>query len=353
MAKIPNKAGFSSAKKREETVTKPVLDKFAATEGMKIDDEPQMSLNPATHVAISQSKQVSQEQALAEAAEAGVVRQLPSGTVVNVEFKKVDPKRCLVWKDNSRTGEEALDPELLADIRACGGNNIAAFLRPISDNNNYDYELIYGTQRRSACIEAGKLLFAEIAEISDVDAFLLMTSENIRKDPTEWAELRSHQVGLDKGYFASQSALADHMGVKRPYLNALLAYRDIPSWFLARLETDIPNASRQFIKQIGNLWRKGIKEAGIDEDSADAKLKEIVDRKSREREKFTASSALDTLSEVFSIRSNTPDKRSYIVAGKSVSVTESKAGAMTISLPAELKQSLTVEILALIESKSQ
>jgi ParB/RepB/Spo0J family partition protein len=353
MAKIPNRNGFSSAKKRVEIPTKPTLDKFAATEGMEIDDKPQMSLNPATHNAISQEKQKSQGQALSDAVEAGVGRQLPSGTVVTVEFKKVDPKRCMVWEDNSRTGKEELDPELLADIRACGGNNIPALLRPISDNEDYDYELIYGTQRRSACIEVGKLLYAEIADISNVDAFLLMKSENIRKDPTEWAELRSHQLGLDKGYFASQSALAEHMGIKRTYLNALLAYRDIPSWFITRLEMDIPGASRQFIKQIGNLWRKGIKETDLDNILADAKLKSIVSRQRRENEKFTASSALETLSDVFSIKANTPDKRSFSVEGKSVSVTESQAGGMTISLPAELKHSLTAEILALIESKTQ
>lgn len=340
--KKPNK----KAQNHQDVVK--IVDKFAVSEGVIIGDDNEMSLNPASNAELSRQKKSKNTD---NDVKPGVEREgrlLPSGIQANTYFKKVDPKRTRVWPENTRYGATDINNELVSDIRACGTNNIAVLLRPIHDDPEHDYELIYGTQRRGACIEAGKLLYAEIAPIEDADAYILMLSENIRENPSNWAELRSYANGLAKGFFANQNALAEHLNVKRQYVSSLLAFMDLPEWFRVKLEHDIPKASRQFIKNIGRVWRSGLKIQGLGQSEAEALLKEHYDSVQKIQSKLTATKVERLLETIFAIESEQVKSNTFLINGVNVHVNRSRTGGLNISVPAQVGEEFKTAMLSLI-----
>ena len=326
-----------------------IVDKFAVSEGVVIGSGHEMSLNPASNAEQSKQRTGKTTKNNVQTGEEREGRLLPSGTQVDTYFKKVDPKRTRVWPENTRYGVTDINDELVSDIRACGTNNMAVLLRPIHGDSEHDYELIYGTQRRGACIEAGKLLYAEIAPIEDADAYILMLSENIRKDPSNWADLRSYANGLAKGFFANQNALADHLNVKRQYVSSLLAFMDLPEWFRVKLEHDIPKASRQFIKNIGRVWRTGVKAQELEPSEAEALLKQHYDTAQKLQSKLTATKVEKLLETIFAIDSERVKSDAFPVNGVNVRVNTSRAGGLNISVPAQAGEDFKAAMLSLIK----
>ncbi|OES24468.1 ParB N-terminal domain-containing protein [Alteromonas macleodii] len=326
--------------------------------GMSVDisDETEMSLNPSTNEKGQKTQKTEGKESVSDAvstALTGVTRMLPSGAEVTSTYKKVDPKRVRVWTENTRYGIYDDNQELEASIRALGGNHTAVLLRPVTDNDpDHDYELVYGTQRIQACLNVGKLLYAEIAVLNDADAYILMLAENVRKDPSDWRVISSWQNGLDKGFFAHQGSLADHLGKTRTHVNQLLAILDLPEFFFKQLETDIPKASRKVIKDIGALWRKGMDKGVLSLEKATEGLQALLAGHLKTKKKMEVQSAFKLLEELFESKRKVDKVTPYTVGEGRVKVTQSAAGSLSVSVTANAGQAFMDDLLAFIEQRA-
>lgn len=348
--KIP---GGNLKKPRAQSASTPLsgADRLAAIMDTPVSGELEMSLNDDTQREAKVEPSAKPSKSAHHIESQTNSRVLPSGLEVESRHTKVDPKRVRVWSANTRYGVYDNDQDLEQSIEKLGGNHTPVLIRPIEDAD-YDYELIYGTQRIQACLNKGKLLYAEIADVPDADAFVLMLSENVRKDPSDWRLIKSWQKGLDDDYFANQEMLANHLGMRREYLNSLLAVLDLPDFYFAQLEKDIPKASRANIKTFGALWRKGIEQSGQDAQESGIHLAEKLHNHLRNKTRLDVQSAVRLLEDTFGVKKFTDEVSTYSVNGHTVKVSRSKAGSLTVTVPAKSGADFMDGLLGYIQSRS-
>lgn len=326
-----------------------VIDRFDIGMDVPISDEREMSLNPSNSIV---NKHTSQPVVKEPTVPSGVGRTLPSGVTVHPEFDNVNPSRVRVWQENTRYGVIEDTQALEADIRATGRNHTPVLLRPLKDNDEFDFELIYGTRRLTSCINTGKLLYSEIFEISDADAFILMLSENNRKDPSEWKVIKSYHHGLEKGFFANQQALANHVGIKREYINKLFSALDMPPFFYELLDKNLPNASRKVIIDFGLTWRQGFKQSQMDIEQALELLKSAVDKALHNKIKLDKQTAFNIVKSVFNFERPKANVIPYNINDAQVKILVSNGGSLTISVPKQAGEQFINGIQAYIEEQS-
>jgi ParB/RepB/Spo0J family partition protein len=137
----------------------------------------------------------------------------------------VDPKRCRPWKYHNRsntwyTKERCQD---LIDSVVKDGQLEPALARKLSDDPNFDFELIYGMRRRFASEFTHTKLKVRLTEADDAKAAVLMHIENAdRQDITAMERALSFQQQLEAKVFATQEAMAEAFGLGSPQVTKLL-----------------------------------------------------------------------------------------------------------------------------------
>ena len=137
----------------------------------------------------------------------------------------VDPKRCRPWKYHNRshawyTKERCQD---LIDSIVKDGQLEPALARKLSDDPNFDFELIYGMRRRFASEFTHTKLKVRLTEADDAKAAVLMHIENAdRQDITAMERALSFQQQLEAKVFATQEAMAEAFGLGSPQVTKLL-----------------------------------------------------------------------------------------------------------------------------------
>ncbi|MEL6644837.1 MAG: ParB/RepB/Spo0J family partition protein [Pseudomonadota bacterium] len=153
----------------------------------------------------------------------------------------VDPATCRVWTGQPR--RLSLTPETCADlidsIRAQGGQEIPAIVRPLRPRDTHTYEIICGARRhfavthlRAEGLEIGFLIAPR--EIGDEEAFRLADLENrARRDITPYDRAVSYAAALDQYYGGVQKDMAEKMQVRPPYLARYLQIARLPAPLVA------------------------------------------------------------------------------------------------------------------------
>jgi len=137
----------------------------------------------------------------------------------------VDPKRCRPWKYHNRsnawyTKERCQD---LIDSIVKDGQLEPALARKLTDDPNFDFELIYGMRRRFAAEFTHTKLKVRLTEADDAKAAVLMHIENAdRQDITAMERALSFQQQLEAKIFATQDAMAEAFGVSKGQVTKLL-----------------------------------------------------------------------------------------------------------------------------------
>lgn len=153
------------------------------------------------------------------------------GIARELQMQKIDPTRCRPWKYHNRdsawlTTEHCQD--LINSIRKFGQNH-PALVRAVTNDPNYDFELIYGVRRWFACsMIPNQTLLVQITNADDKACMILMHAENAcSKDISEFERAYSFAQQMKSGVFKNQTEMADAMGVTQGTISKMIKAAEI------------------------------------------------------------------------------------------------------------------------------
>lgn len=160
----------------------------------------------------------------------------------------IDPAVCKPWKYHNRdvawlTAEKCSD--LINSIQKHGQHQ-PVLVRALSDDSDYEYEIIYGVRRWFACsnIQHQKL-WAYVTDIDDKTSTILMHTENANsKDITEFERAFSFAQQLKHKIFKNQTDMAEALGLSQGTISRMIRSTEIFDYdWLQKLfinKSDIP-----------------------------------------------------------------------------------------------------------------
>lgn len=156
------------------------------------------------------------------------------------ERRLVSPFRCRVWTQHSRP-EEQLTEEACKSLRESIGRNgqhQPALGRPVTDDPDYDVEIICGARRHAAALALARDLIVEVRAISDADAYVAMYEENVeRKDDCPYVQGQILRRALLSGACTSQEELARAFDLSLSRVSRLLMVAQLPSIVVAAFQS--------------------------------------------------------------------------------------------------------------------
>ncbi|MEA1990208.1 MAG: ParB/RepB/Spo0J family partition protein [Pseudomonadota bacterium] len=118
--------------------------------------------------------------------------------------------------------------ELIGQIES-EGQLIAIGVRP-STNPDYEYQLVYGRRRLEACKQLGIEVKAVLTEADDKELLIKQYLENKREDLSYFEESDNLILMKEEDFFASNSALAQSIGISEGKVSQLLSLKVLPDW---------------------------------------------------------------------------------------------------------------------------
>lgn len=156
------------------------------------------------------------------------------------ERRLVSPFRCRVWTQHSRP-EEQLTEEACKSLRdsiAKNGQHQPALGRPVTDDPDYDIEIICGARRHAAALALGRDLLVELRVMSDAEAYVAMYEENVeRKDDCPYIQGQILRRALLAGACSSQDDLARAFSLSSSKVSRLLMIAQLPSVVVAAFQS--------------------------------------------------------------------------------------------------------------------
>lgn len=131
------------------------------------------------------------------------------------------------------------------------------------DHPDYDYELIWGNRRLSACIELDRPVLARLTDDSRREHLVHQFQENIRHDLSVFELGHTIRVMLDEGVYSSASELAKKENISEGKVSQLLALSYIPVEFQDKyLTVEMPKGEYVELDYMPlALLRKGVSAA--------------------------------------------------------------------------------------------
>ena len=146
---------------------------------------------------------------------------------------EIPPNACRAWSLADRPPNEALHKDELVKSFQDGG---IGQIQPIvvrqvktQDDPGIEYEVICGRVRWLAAQTLGIPVQAIVRELSDQEAYVLMSTENKqRRNLSDFAKAKSYQKALSLGVFDSAQNLADAEGISKSKLSLYLGFAELP-----------------------------------------------------------------------------------------------------------------------------
>lgn len=164
--------------------------------------------------------------------------ELATGAVVSSTLELVDPARCRMWAGHNReyaslSAERCQD--LIESMKAQGKQEMPAIARRVSDDGDYDFEVICGARRhwsvswlRSHNYPDFRFL-VDIRRLTDEEAFRLGDLENrARDDISDLERSRDYLRALDLHYDGHQKTMAERINVSVSWLSRYLDLARLP-----------------------------------------------------------------------------------------------------------------------------
>jgi ParB family transcriptional regulator, chromosome partitioning protein len=124
--------------------------------------------------------------------------------------------------------------QLVEDISSAGGNVQPIRVRPVKDDPQHDFEVVFGHRRHRACQQLGLPVLAMISSDDDTTLFEAMCRENSsREDLSAFEEGMSYRRALELGLYTSQRKLASAVGVTQARISQVIAVASLPPDVLA------------------------------------------------------------------------------------------------------------------------
>ncbi len=138
----------------------------------------------------------------------------------------IDPKKCIRWKFADRSGFEFGDIHALSQDILKHGQIEPVILRKVKDADE-QYEVIAGSRRWKACLEAGILLKGIVQELSDEQAAVAQIKENQQLPLCDYSK-GIYYAKLLKEKKMTIAKLAESIGCSKPKLQNFLSFEKIP-----------------------------------------------------------------------------------------------------------------------------
>ena len=161
-----------------------------------------------------------------------------SGDFKEITQKLVDPARCRIWTRHNRR-YDLLSPESCADLlealRSQGFQEFPAIVRRVTDDPNFDYEVIAGARRhwsisylRTVEHRDFKYLIEE-RDLTDEQAFRLSDVENrSRTDLCDYERAVDYLGAVAAYYDGEAKRMAARLEVSTPWLSRFLDLAKLP-----------------------------------------------------------------------------------------------------------------------------
>ena len=173
--------------------------------------------------------------------------ELASGSLVNRAVELVDPARCRMWSAHNRD-YAALNEERCADLitslKAQGKQEVAAIVRRLENDEQFDFEVISGARRHWSISWLRKnnypefRFLIEIRVLSDEEAFRLSDIENrAREDVSDFERSHEYLRALEAYYGGKQVAMAERINVSVSWLSRYLDLARLPKEILGAFPT--------------------------------------------------------------------------------------------------------------------
>jgi ParB family chromosome partitioning protein len=144
----------------------------------------------------------------------------------------LDPKRIRASKYANRHPSSFCDQafEALREEIVHAGRNVQPIkVRPVTEDPEHDFEIVYGHRRHRACLELGIVVAATIADLNDQELFAEMDRENRdRESLSPWEQGRMYQRALQLGLYPSARKLAQEVGVTNSTVSTAIQLASLP-----------------------------------------------------------------------------------------------------------------------------
>lgn len=118
------------------------------------------------------------------------------------------------------------------------GQHQAALGRPVTDDRDYDVEIICGARRHAAALALGRDILVELRIMSDAEAYVAMYEENVeRKDDCAYVQGQILRRALLSGACSSQDELARAFSLSHSKVSRLLMIAQLPSIVVAAFQS--------------------------------------------------------------------------------------------------------------------
>lgn len=161
-----------------------------------------------------------------------------SGDYVEKTLRLVDPARCRMWARHNRKYallSPATCQELLEGLRAQNKQEFPAIVRRVTDDPNFDYEVIAGARRHWAVsylrdVEHRDIKYlVEERELNDEQAFRLADVENrARNDLSDYERAVDYLDAIERYYGGVAVRMAERLDVDRAWLSRFLDLARLP-----------------------------------------------------------------------------------------------------------------------------
>lgn len=160
---------------------------------------------------------------------------------------KIDPRDCTRWKYADRSNFEFGNTDALAqDIKENGQIN-PIFVRELNSHPKFKYEVIAGSRRLRACLNANLMIDAIVTNVSDDKAALIQIKENEKLPLSEFSKAMAF-VKLKNDNKLTQEQLAQIARCSQKKIFSLLSF--------GKVDQEIWNA-------VGNMSKVSAKSSEI------------------------------------------------------------------------------------------
>jgi len=139
---------------------------------------------------------------------------------------EIDPRICTRWKYADRSSFEFGDSNIFAEDIKRNGQITPVAVRPLVNNDKFQYEVIAGSRRLQACLTANIPIKAIVYNVSDQNAVAIQIKENDKFSISDYSKGISF-AKLKKDNKLTQEQLADIVGCSKRKIQNLLAFEKI------------------------------------------------------------------------------------------------------------------------------
>lgn len=160
------------------------------------------------------------------------IRQARRREMDRVTRFRTDPARCRMWSQHNRRYElldEIRCQDLIEGFRAMG-QQFPAIVREVSDDPNFDWEVVCGARRHWTASYLGLPFYIEPRDLSDEEAFRLSDIENRdRQDISDYERAMDYQKALETYYENNQSRMVQRLETSNSWLSRFLDVAHLPN----------------------------------------------------------------------------------------------------------------------------